>query len=374
MGTPEKIENLAEKLGEISKGDPVRIEKQHNAGKMTARERITTLLDSDSFIELDALVKHRSSNFGLENKRPPGDGVITGHGTINGRTVYIFAQDFTVFGGALGEAHAQKICKVMDMAAKTGCPIIGLNDSGGARIQEGVASLGGYAEIFYRNVTSSGVIPQFSLILGPCAGGAVYSPAMTDFTLMVKNSSHMFITGPDVIKTVTHEDVTFEDLGGAMTHNSTSGVAHLACESEEDVFDSLRELMSYIPQNNAEGVPIANYDKPEIENIKELDSIIPNNSNEPYDMRDVINLIFDDNLFELQPYWAKNIITGFARLKGHPVGIVANQPSVLAGCLDIDASTKAARFVRFCDAFNILSKTSSSEPLKHLILFFFANL
>ena len=267
MGTPEKIENLAEKLGEISKGDPVRIEKQHNAGKMTARERITTLLDSDSFIELDALVKHRSSNFGLENKRPPGDGVITGHGTINGRTVYIFAQDFTVFGGALGEAHAQKICKVMDMAAKTGCPIIGLNDSGGARIQEGVASLGGYAEIFYRNVTSSGVIPQFSLILGPCAGGAVYSPAMTDFTLMVKNSSHMFITGPDVIKTVTHEDVTFEDLGGAMTHNSTSGVAHLACESEEDVFDSLRELMSYIPQNNAEGVPIANYDKPEIENI-----------------------------------------------------------------------------------------------------------
>ena len=338
MGTSEKIENLEKKLGEISEGDPKRIEKQHNRGKMTARERINALLDPDSFVELDALVKHRSSNFGLENKRPSGDGVITGHGTINGRTVYVFAQDFTVFGGALGEAHAQKICKVMDMAAKTGCPIIGLNDSGGARIQEGVASLGGYAEIFYRNVTSSGVIPQFSLILGPCAGGAVYSPAMTDFTLMVKNTSHMFITGPDVIKTVTHEDVTFEDLGGAMTHNSTSGVAHLACDSEEDVFDSLRELMSYIPQNNAEGAPIADYDKPEIENIKELDSIIPNNSNEPYDMRDVINLIFDDNLFELQPYWAKNIITGFARLKGHPVGIVANQPSVLAGCLDIDLS------------------------------------
>ena len=362
MGTSEKIENLEKKLEEVSKGDSVRIEKQHKAGKMTARERISSLLDTDSFVELDALVKHRSSNFGLDKKRPEGDGVITGHGTINGRTVYVFAQDFTVFGGALGEAHAQKICKVMDMAAKTGCPIIGLNDSGGARIQEGVASLGGYAEIFYRNVQSSGVIPQFSLILGPCAGGAVYSPAMTDFTLMVKNTSHMFITGPDVIKTVTHEDVTFEDLGGAMTHNSTSGVAHLACDSEEDMFDALRELMSYIPQNNAEGVPISSYDKQELESIKELDSIIPNNSNEPYDMRDVINLIFDERLFELQPYWAKNIITGFTRLKGHPVGIVANQPAVLAGCLDIDASTKAARFVRFCDAFNIPIVTFVDVP------------
>ncbi len=362
MGTPEKIENLEKKLEEVSKGDSVRIEKQHKAGKMTARERISSLLDTDSFVELDALVKHRSSNFGLDKKKPEGDGVITGHGTINGRTVYVFAQDFTVFGGALGEAHAQKICKVMDMAAKTGCPIIGLNDSGGARIQEGVASLGGYAEIFYRNVQSSGVIPQFSLILGPCAGGAVYSPAMTDFTLMVKNTSHMFITGPDVIKTVTHEDVTFEDLGCAMTHNSTSGVAHLACDSEEDMFDALRELMSYIPQNNAEGVPISSYDKQELESIKELDSIIPNNSNEPYDMRDVINLIFDERLFELQPYWAKNIITGFTRLKGHPVGIVANQPAVLAGCLDIDASTKAARFVRFCDAFNIPIVTFVDVP------------
>ena len=353
MGTPEKIKELERKLGSAVKGDPERVEKQHNAGKMTARERVTALLDSDSFVELDALVKHRNSNFGLDKKRPDGDGVITGHGTINGRTVYVFAQDFTVFGGALGEAHAQKICKVMDMATKTGCPIIGLNDSGGARIQEGVVSLGGYAEIFYRNVSSSGVIPQFSLILGPCAGGAVYSPAMTDFTLMVKNPSHMFITGPDVIKTVTHEDVTFEDLGGAMTHNSVSGVAHLACESEEDVFDSLRELMGYIPQNNAESAPIIEYHKNENESINELDSVIPNNSNEPYDIRKVINLIFDDDLFELQPHWAKNIITGFARLRGHPVGIVANQPSVLAGCLDIDASTKAARFVRFCDAFNI---------------------
>ena len=353
MGTPEKIKELERKLGSAVKGDPERVEKQHNAGKMTARERVTALLDSDSFVELDALVKHRNSNFGLDKKRPDGDGVITGHGTINGRTVYVFAQDFTVFGGALGEAHAQKICKVMDMATKTGCPIIGLNDSGGARIQEGVVSLGGYAEIFYRNVSSSGVIPQFSLILGPCAGGAVYSPAMTDFTLMVKNTSHMFITGPDVIKTVTHEDVTFEDLGGAMTHNSVSGVAHLACESEEDVFDSLRELMGYIPQNNAESAPIIEYHKDENESINELDSVIPNNSNEPYDIRKVINLIFDDDLFELQPHWAKNIITGFARLRGHPVGVVANQPSVLAGCLDINASTKAARFVRFCDAFNI---------------------
>ena len=361
MGTPEKIKDLEKKLDNAMKGDPVRVEKQHNAGKMTARERIDTLLDQDSFVELDALVKHRNSNFGLDKKRPEGDGVITGHGTINGRTVYLFAQDFTVFGGALGEAHAQKICKVMDLASKTGCPIIGLNDSGGARIQEGVVSLGGYAEIFYRNVTSSGVIPQFSLILGPCAGGAVYSPAMTDFTLMVKNSSHMFITGPDVIKTVTHEDVTFEDLGGAMTHNSVSGVAHLACENEEDVFDSLRELLSYIPQNNAEGAPILEYNGSK-ESIDELDSIIPDSSNEPYDIRDVINLVFDDDIFEIQPHWAKNIITGFARLQGHSIGVVANQPSVLAGCLDIDASTKAARFVRFCDAFNIPLVTFVDVP------------
>ena len=361
MGTPEKIKDLEKKLDNAMKGDPVRIEKQHDAGKMTARERINALLDSDSFVELDALVKHRNSNFGLDKKRPEGDGVITGHGTINGRTVYLFAQDFTVFGGALGEAHAQKICKVMDLAAKTGCPVIGLNDSGGARIQEGVVSLGGYAEIFYRNVTSSGVIPQFSLILGPCAGGAVYSPAMTDFTLMVKNTSHMFITGPDVIKTVTHENVTFEDLGGAMTHNSVSGVAHLACENEEDVFDSLRELLSYIPQNNAENAPILEYNGSK-ESIEELDGIIPDSSNEPYDIRDVINLVFDDDIFEIQPHWAKNIITGFARLQGHSIGVVANQPSVLAGCLDIDASTKAARFVRFCDAFNIPLVTFVDVP------------
>jgi len=362
MGTSDKIKELEKKLKKVSEGDQVRIDKQHKAGKMTARERIDALLDTDSFVELDAMVKHRSNNFGLDKKRPDGDGVITGHGTINGRTVYLFAQDFTVFGGALGEAHAQKICKVMDLAAKTGCPMIGLNDSGGARIQEGVVSLGGYAEIFYRNVSSSGVIPQFSLILGPCAGGAVYSPAMTDFTLMVKDTSHMFITGPDVIKTVTHEDVTFEELGGAVTHNSVSGVAHLACESEEDMFESLRELLSYIPQNNMEGLPITEYAKDEIDGITELDKIIPDNSTVPYDMLKLINLICDDDLFEIQPHWAKNIITGFGRLRGHPVGIVANQPSVLAGCLDIDASTKAARFVRFCDAFNIPLVTFVDVP------------
>ena len=362
MGTSDKIKELEKKLKKVSEGDQVRIDKQHRAGKMTARERIDALLDTDSFVELDAMVKHRSNNFGLDKKRPDGDGVITGHGTINGRTVYLFAQDFTVFGGALGEAHAQKICKVMDLAAKTGCPMIGLNDSGGARIQEGVVSLGGYAEIFYRNVSSSGVIPQFSLILGPCAGGAVYSPAMTDFTLMVKDTSHMFITGPDVIKTVTHEDVTFEELGGAVTHNSVSGVAHLACESEEDMFESLRELLSYIPQNNMEGLPITEYTKDEIDGINELDQIIPDNSTVPYDMLKLINLICDDDLFEIQPHWAKNIITGFGRLRGHPVGIVANQPSVLAGCLDIDASTKAARFVRFCDAFNIPLVTFVDVP------------
>ena len=362
MGTSDKIKELEKKLKKISEGDRVRIDKQHKAGKMTARERINALLDADSFVELDAMVKHRSYNFGLEKKRPDGDGVVTGHGTINGRTVYLFAQDFTVFGGALGEAHAQKICKVMDLAAKTGCPMIGLNDSGGARIQEGVVSLGGYAEIFYRNVSSSGVIPQFSLILGPCAGGAVYSPAMTDFTLMVKDTSHMFITGPDVIKTVTHEEVTFEDLGGAITHNSVSGVAHLACESEEDMFESLRELISYVPQNNMESLPILPYTKEEPDGISELDEIIPDNSTVPYDMLSLINLICDEDLFEVQPHWAKNIITGFGRLRGHPIGVVANQPSVLAGCLDIDASSKAARFVRFCDAFNIPLVTFVDVP------------
>ena len=362
-GVKERIDDLRSRKAQAEAGGgQKRIAAQHARGKMTARERIDALLDTDSFVELDAMVKHRSNNFGLDKKRPDGDGVITGHGTINGRTVYLFAQDFTVFGGALGEAHAQKICKVMDLAAKTGCPMIGLNDSGGARIQEGVVSLGGYAEIFYRNVSSSGVIPQFSLILGPCAGGAVYSPAMTDFTLMVKDTSHMFITGPDVIKTVTHEDVTFEELGGAVTHNSVSGVAHLACESEEDMFESLRELLSYIPQNNMEGLPITEYAKDEIDGINELDQIIPDNSTVPYDMLKLINLICDDDLFEIQPHWAKNIITGFGRLRGHPVGIVANQPSVLAGCLDIDASTKAARFVRFCDAFNIPLVTFVDVP------------
>ena len=362
MGTPEKIKDLERKLEDVVRGDPKRIEKQRKAGKMTARERIETLLDSNSFIELDAFARHRSTNFGLEKKRPEGDGVITGHGTINGRTVYLFAQDFTVFGGSLGEIHAQKICKVMDMAVKTGCPIVGLNDSGGARIQEGVTSLAGYADIFYRNVSSSGVIPQFSLILGPCAGGAVYSPAITDFTLMVKNISHMFITGPDVIKTVTNENVTFDELGGAMTHSTLSGVAHLVRDSEEDIFDTLRELMSYIPQNNMEHPPTNKYEAEEKKEIKELDAIMPEKASEAYNVKEVINLIFDDELFEIQQNWAKNIIVGFARLRGRTVGIVANQPSVLAGCLDIDASNKAARFVRFCDAFNIPLVTFVDVP------------
>ena len=362
MGTPEKIDDLERKLEDVVRGDLGRIEKQHKAGKMTARERIETLLDSNSFIELDAFAKHRSTNFGIEKKRPEGDGVITGHGTINGRTVYLFAQDFTVFGGSLGEIHAQKICKIMDMAVKTGCPVVGLNDSGGARIQEGVTSLAGYADIFYRNVSSSGVIPQFSLILGPCAGGAVYSPAITDFTLMVKNKSHMFITGPEVIKTVTNENVTFDELGGSTTHSSLSGVAHLVRDSEEDVFDTLRELMDYIPQNNMERPPVYEYNADEKNEITELDSVIPEKASEAYNIKDVVNLIFDDGILEIQPDWAKNIVVGFARLRGQAVGIVANQPSVLAGCLDIDASNKAARFVRFCDAFNIPLVTFVDVP------------
>ena len=353
MGTSDKIKELEKKLKKVSGGNQVRIDKQHKAGKMTARERIEALLDPNSFVELDAMVRHRSNNFGLEKNRPDGDGVVTGHGKIDGRIVYLFAQDFTVFGGALGEAHAQKICKVMDLALKNGCPIIGLKDSGGARIQEGVAGLGGYAEIFYRNVSSSGVIPQISLVLGPCAGGAVYSPAVTDFTIMVRNSSHMFITGPDVIKAVTHEEIDFESLGGADTHSSISGVAHLTYDSEYEAFENLKELLNYIPQNNVEHLPISTFDSKKSDTIKDLDEIIPDNSNKPYNMKDLVNLIFDDDLFEIHQSWAKNIIVGFAKLKGHPVGVVANQPLEMAGCLDINASIKAARFIRFCDAFNI---------------------
>jgi propionyl-CoA carboxylase beta chain len=334
-------------------GGEKRIEEQHRKGKLSARERIAVLCDDGSFEEIDALVEHRSHDFGLERQKYPGDGVVTGTGTIDGRLVFVFSQDFTVFGGSLSETHAEKICKIMDMAMKVGAPVIGLNDSGGARIQEGVASLGGYADIFLRNTLASGVIPQVSAIMGPCAGGAVYSPAITDFTFMVRNTSYMFVTGPNVVKTVTHEEVTSEDLGGAVTHASRSGVAHLACESEVECLQSVRRLIGFLPSNNREDPPVlaAPVDVPADES---LNGIIPDNPNKPYDMKDVINRIVDNgDFFEIHPLYAANIIVGFARLGGRPVGIVANQPAVLAGVLDIDSSIKGARFVRFCDAFNI---------------------
>ena len=335
-------------------GGPDRIAKQHAAGKLTARERLDLLLDKGSFREVDALVTHRASGFGIEKSKPFGDGVVTGYGTIDGRLVYVFSQDFTVFGGALGEAHAEKICKIMDLAVKVGAPVIGLNDSGGARIQEGVVALGGYADVFLRNVLASGVIPQISAIMGPCAGGAVYSPAMTDFVLMVKGTSHMFITGPDVIKAVTHEEVSFEQLGGAMTHNAISGVAHLAAENEEDCLKLARRLLSFLPQNNMEDAPrVQPIDDP-LRMDAELDSIVPGDSSQPYDMRQVIRCVVDDREYmEIQEHWARSITIGFARLNGHSVGIVGQNPFFLAGVLDIDSSDKAARFVRFCDCFNI---------------------
>ena len=317
---------------------------------MTARERVEFLLDEDSFEEFDKLVVHRSRDFGLDEQLDPGDGVITGHGLIDGRRVFVFAQDFTVFGGSLSETHAEKICKVMDLAMKVGAPIIGLNDSGGARIQEGVLSLGGYADIFLRNTLASGVIPQISCTMGPCAGGAVYSPAITDFNIMVKDTSYMFITGPDVIKTVTHEDVTKEELGGAVTHNRVSGVAHFAADSDEHALRMLRELLSFIPSNNLEDAPHVHSDDPADRTAEKLNTIVPEASNQPYDIREVINHVVDDGyFFEVQQHYAPNICIGFARLAGRSVGIVANQPAYLAGVLDIDASVKAARFVRFCD-------------------------
>ena len=335
-------------------GGQAAIDKQHDRGKLTARERIEKLLDEGSFIETDRLVRHRSHGFGIENKRPLSDAVVTGWGTIDGRKVFVFAQDFTVFGGSLGEVMGEKICKIMDLALETGAPVIGLNDSGGARIQEGAASLAGYGYIFDRNVRSSGVVPQISAIMGPCAGGAVYSPAMTDFTFMVTETSHMFITGPDVIKAVTGETVTQEELGGAMSHASKSGVAHFVAGSDEDCLEQIRYLMSFIPSNNFESPPyFPPSDDPERSSDEVLD-IIPETSNLPYDMHDVIKAVFDDGeFFEVHGQWARNILCGFTRLGGHPVGIVANQPQVLAGCLDIESSTKGARFVRFCDAFNI---------------------
>jgi acetyl-CoA carboxylase carboxyltransferase component len=362
--TESKLRRLAELREEAAhQGDEQAIERQRSRGKLLARERIEKLLDPGSFVELDRYVRHRNPHFGMMERRPWGDAVVTGYGTIFGRKVFVFSQDFTVFGGTLSEAFAEKICKVMDLAVRYGCPLIGINDSGGARIQEGVVSLGGYAEIFWRNVQASGVIPQISLIMGPCAGGAVYSPAMTDFVLMVEGSSYMFITGPEVVKTVTGEDVSFEDLGGASAHASRSGVAHLTAPDEEAAVEDARYLLSFLPQNNLEqpsfDLPTDAVDRED----PELDAIVPDNPNKPYDIRDVIIRVVDGGDFlEIQPLWAENVVCGFARLGGHPVGIVANNPRALAGTLDIDSSTKGARFVRTCDAFNIPLLTFVDVP------------
>jgi propionyl-CoA carboxylase beta chain len=368
MKPEQKLMNKLEILKEKSKqaeqgGGQTRLAKQRASGKMTARERIEFLLDANSFEEFDKFVVHRSSDFEMDKQRFPGDGVVTGHGLIDGREVFIFAQDFTVFGGSLSETHAQKICKVMDLAMKTGAPVIGLNDSGGARIQEGVVSLGGYADIFLRNTLASGVVPQISCILGPCAGGAVYSPAITDFNVMVKNTSYMFITGPDVIKTVTHETVTKDELGGAMTHNQKSGVAHFAAEDDEHCLRITRELFSFMPSNNMENPPFVPTSDPSSRTDEKLNSAVPEQSTTPYDIRDIIHSVVDENyFFEVQELYAPNIVVGFARLGGFSVGIVANQPAFLAGVLDIDASVKAARFVRFCDCFNIPLITFEDVP------------
>ncbi len=359
-----KLQLLQDKSRIAEEGGGIaRVEKQKASGKLSARERVEFFLDEGSFEEFDKFVVHRSTDFGLESQKFLGDGVITGHGLVDGREVFLFAQDFTVFGGSLSETHAEKICKIMDMAMKTGAPVIGLNDSGGARIQEGVVSLGGYADIFLRNTLASGVIPQISCILGPCAGGAVYSPAITDFNIMVKDTSYMFITGPDVVKTVTHEEVTKEELGGAMTHNTKSGVAHFAADSDEHALQITRELLSFIPSNNRENPPFVPTSDPSNRADVLLNSIVPESSNRPYDIRDIINKVVDDAyFFEVQEHYAPNIVLGFARLGGFPVGIVANQPAFLAGVLDIDASVKAARFVRFCDCFNVPLITFEDVP------------
>ena len=364
--TAGKLADLSDRLdAAVHAGSERAIEKQHAKGKLTARERVDQLIDEGSFVELDELARHRSTNFGMADNRPYGDGVVTGYGTVDGRQVCVFAQDFTVFGGSLGEVFGEKIVKVMDLAMKTGCPLIGINDSGGARIQEGVVALGLYAEIFRRNVHASGVIPQISLILGPCAGGAVYSPAITDFTVMVDKTSHMFITGPDVIKTVTGEDVTMEDLGGARTHNTKSGNAHYLAGDEADAIDYVKALVSYLPQNNLEDPPsyaqAADLDLNDMDLA--LDTLIPDSANQPYDMHTVIEAVLDDSEFlEVQALFAPNIIVGFGRIEGHSVGVVANQPMQFAGTLDIDASEKAARFVRTCDAFNIAVLTFVDVP------------
>jgi propionyl-CoA carboxylase beta chain len=355
MGLKENLERIhsLSHQAELGGGEE-RLKRQREGGRLTARERIDVLLDQGSFVELDKFKTHRCDDFGMEGRKIPGDGVVTGYGTIDGRQVCIFSQDFTVFGGSLSGAFAEKVCKVMDLAAKVGCPVIGLNDSGGARIQEGVVSLAGYADIFLRNVLCSGVIPQISAIMGPCAGGAVYSPAMTDFIVMVRDTSYMFITGPDVIKATTHEEVSMQALGGAETHSIRSGVCHLEALDDESALLAIRELLSYIPSNNLDDPPFrANSDPPDRQD-EVLDSIVPENPNKPYDMREIIVHVVDDgHWLEIQPEFAQNMLIGFARLGGFPVGVVANQPAFLAGCLDIDASVKGARFVRFCDCFNI---------------------
>jgi propionyl-CoA carboxylase beta chain len=349
------LERLEERLAANRRGGgEERIQRQHDQGKLTARERIEQFLDEGSFEEIDALVEHSCTDFGMENRRISGDGVVAGHGRVDGRPVFVFAQDFTVFGGSLSLANAAKICKIMDLAVKVGAPVVGLNDSGGARIQEGVASLAGYADIFLRNTLASGVVPQISAIMGPCAGGAVYSPAITDFVFMVESTSYMFVTGPEVIKTVTHEEVTKEKLGGAMTHNSVSGVAHFAAASDTECLASIRRLLSFIPSNNSEQPPVGTTSDPLDREIPELDTFLPADPNKPYDIKKVIRWAADDgDFFEVQEHFAKNIVVGYIRLGGRPVGVIANQPNHLAGVLDINSAVKGARFVRFCDAFNI---------------------
>lgn len=364
MEIDPKIDQLRRLREEAKLGGGLdRIETQHKRGRLTARERLDLLLDRGSFRELDSFVTHRTTDFGLDEKKYMGDSVVTGWGTIDGRLVYVFSQDFTVFGGSLGEVHAEKICKIMDMAMKTGAPVIGLNDSGGARIQEGVVSLGGYADIFLRNTLASGVIPQISAIMGPCAGGAVYSPALTDFIFMVRGSSYMFVTGPDVVKSVTAEEVSFEELGGASVHSSTSGVCHYVAENEADCMFLIRKLLGYIPQNNMEDPPFVKSNDDPLREDSSLDTIIPENPNKPYDIKEVITKVVDNGeFFEIHADYAQNIVVGFARLGGHSVGIVANQPAVLAGVLDIKASEKGARFIRFCDCFNIPLVTFEDVP------------
>ncbi len=364
MDLREKLKLLEQKRQEaLLGGGAARLEEQHAKGKLSARERLALLLDEGSFEEFDMFVAHRSTGFGLETQKHPGDGVVTGHGKIDGRPVFVFSQDFTVFGGSLSEAHAEKICKVMDLALKNGGPIIGLNDSGGARIQEGVVSLGGYADIFLRNTLCSGVIPQISVILGPCAGGAVYSPAITDFVVMVRGTSYMFVTGPSVVKTVTHEDVTFEDLGGADVHASKSGVAHFAVDTEMQALEKVRKLISFLPSNNLADPPVVASSDAVDRQIEELNDIVPDNPNKPYDIRDVIRRVVDNgDFFEVHEQFAANIVVGFARLGGRSVGIIANQPAVLAGVLDINSAAKGARFVRFCDAFNVPLVTFEDVP------------